>query len=422
LDGAQDGQNPDLAGPKVRPFTVYLILEASSSLLFSLIFTVNMLYQVMVVGLNPLQLVLVGTILEATVFLFEIPTGVLADVKSRRLSVIVGYVLMGVGFLLEGLLPFFASVAVAQVVWGFGYTFTSGAQQAWIADEVGEQQAGQTFLRGAQAARVGALIAIPISVALGRVQLQAPIVLAGALMILLAGFLVLSMTERGFSPAPLEERTSWGLMIKTARDARGLLQGRPVLLVLLAIALFYGLYSEGFDRLWTPHLLDNFSTAWMHEVEPVVWFGGIRAVLLVICLGATELVRRRLDLNRALPIARVLMANAGLIVIALAGFGLTRLFWIALALYWLVGVLRSVADPIYTAWFNLQIDDPQVRATMFSVSGQVDAIGQIAGGPAVGAIGNHSIRTALVASALILSPVLPLYSWAIRRSETEAST
>jgi DHA3 family tetracycline resistance protein-like MFS transporter len=52
---------------------------------------------------------------------------------------------------------------------------------------------------------------------------------------------------------------------------------------------------------------------------------------------------------------------------------------------------------------------------MFSVGGQADAVGQIVGGPAVGAIGNLSIRAALVASALILSPVLPLYVLAIRR-------
>jgi DHA3 family tetracycline resistance protein-like MFS transporter len=59
---------------------------------------------------------------------------------------------------------------------------------------------------------------------------------------------------------------------------------------------------------------------------------------------------------------------------------------------------------------------------MLSLTGQVDAIGQIAGGPAVGAIGNVSIRAALVASALILSPVLPLYACAIRRSETNSAS
>jgi DHA3 family tetracycline resistance protein-like MFS transporter len=401
----------------MQPFTLYLVLEFSAALLFSLIFTVNSLYQVTVVQLSPLQLVLVGTILEATVFLFEVPTGVLADVKSRRLSIVVGYLLIGIGFVVEGLFPFFGPVALSQVIWGFGYTFTSGSTQAWIADEIGEDRAGEAYLRGVQAARAGALLAIPLSVVLGTVSLQLPIVLGGAPMMALALLLVVTMTEQGFQPTPLSDRTTWGMMLKTVRDARDLVRRQPVLLVLLAIALFYGLYSEGFDRLWTAHLLENFQGPWGAAAEPVVWFGAIRGVMLFVSLVVTEAVRHRVDTRGARPMAQALMLNAGLIVAALAAFGLARNFWLALALYWLIGALRSVGTPLHAAWFNLRIDDPQVRATIFSVSGQADAIGQIAGGPVVGAIGNASIRAALFVSALLLSPVLPLYARAIRRGE-----
>jgi DHA3 family tetracycline resistance protein-like MFS transporter len=66
---------------------------------------------------------------------------------------------------------------------------------------------------------------------------------------------------------------------------------------------------------------------------------------------------------------------------------------------------------------NLYIDDPQVRATMLSVSSQTDAIGQIVGGPFLGAIGNRSIRAALVVAAVILSPVIPLYAATRRRAK-----
>lgn len=400
----------------MNPFTVYLVLEFSASFLFTLIFTVSQLYFVTVVGLTPLQLVLAGTILEATVFLFEIPTGVLADVKSRRLSIIIGYALMGVGFIVEGSFPLFGTIALAQVLWGFGYTFTSGATQAWVADELGEERAGAAYLRGAQADRLGALAAIPFSVALGTLCIQVPIVLGGLLMIVLALFLVFTMSEAGFAPTPPAERTTWGLMLQTVRDARQLVRRQPILLVLLAVGLFYGLYSEGFDRLWTPHLLENFQAPWGEAAEPVIWFGLIQVVLLLISLAATEVVRRRVDTNRALPLARILLLNAAFIVLTLAGFGLARNFWLALCLFWLIGALRSVVAPLQAAWFNLNIDDPQVRATIFSVGGQADAIGQIAGGPAVGAIGNASIRAALVTSALLLSPVLPLYAFAVRRS------
>ena len=128
----------------------------------------------------------------------------------------------------------------------------------------------------------------------------------------------------------------------------------------------------------------------------------------------------KMPLSRVRPIAWTLVVSAGLIILALVGFGLARSFWLALALFWLIGISRSVGYPLLTTWLNQRIDDPQVRATIFSVSGQVDAIGQIAGGPGVGAIGNRSLRAALVTSALILSPVLPLYTLAIRRSRRRA--
>jgi DHA3 family tetracycline resistance protein-like MFS transporter len=403
---------------KLSPFTIYLVLEFCSTLFFSLIFTVNMVYQVTVVDLTPLQLVLVGTILETTVFIFEIPTGVLADVKSRRLSVIIGYVLMGLGFIIEGSLSVFGAVALAQVVWGFGYTFTSGATQAWIVDEIGEERAGEAFLRGSQAGQAGGLIAIPISVALGSVTVRLPILLGGGLMILLAAFLAVAMTEEGFTPTPPEDRTTWSMMLKTGRDARHMTRRQPLLLALLGIGLFYGLYSEGFDRLWTPHLLENFALpSWLEATDAVVWFGIIQGVGAVVSLVVTEVVRRRVDTNRSASLGLALMWNAGGIVLALAGFGLTRSFWVAVVLNWAVGVMRSIHEPLSSTWFNQRVDDPQVRATMFSVRGQVDAVGQITSGPVVGMIGNVSIRAALVASAAILSPVLPLYWVTIWRNE-----
>lgn len=134
----------------MNSYRVYLILTFFSSMCFTLSFTVNLIYQTTVVGLNPLQMVLVGTALEVTTFLFEVPTGVVADVKSRRLSMLIGYVLIGMGFLVEGLFPLFWTVIAAQVLWGIGWTFTSGAEEAWIAVELGEERMGEAFVRGSQ--------------------------------------------------------------------------------------------------------------------------------------------------------------------------------------------------------------------------------------------------------------------------------
>lgn len=404
---------------RLSPIAVYLVLQFAAALFFSLIFTVNLIYHVTVVGLSPLQLVLVGTILESTAFTFEIPTGILADVKSRKLSIIIGYVLTGVAFVVEGSFATFAAVALSQVIWGIGYTFTSGATQAWIADEVGEDRVGPAFMRGSQAARAGGLLAIPLSVVVGIINVRLPIVIGGLLFLALAGFLALAMSEEGFRPAPPGERSTWRMMAGTVGDARRLVARQPVLLALLGIGLFYGLYSEGFDRLWTAHLLENYPAPFGGRLQPVVWFGALQAVEAVLGLAVVEWARRRLDTGRARPLARVLMASAALIVAGLAVFGLARAFWLAVACLILASTMRSLVAPLQDIWINRRIDDPQVRATLFSVTGQVDALGQIAGGPFVGAIGNVSIRAALVASAALLLPVVPLYGVALRRSRDE---
>ena len=403
---------------KPSAFHVYITLELAAALLYSLIFTVDSVYHVTVARLNPLQLVLVGTILETTVFLFEIPTGVLADVKSRRWSVILGYFLVGLAFILEGSLPFFWTIALAQVVWGIGHTFTSGATQAWIADEVGEARAGEAFLRGSQGARVGALVAIPLGILLGRGNVALPVVLGGVGMAFLAIFLLLAMREEGFQPTPAQDRTSLGSMLKTMQDARQLTRRQPVVLTLLGIGFFYGLYSEGFDRLSTIHLLRGFVTPWLQAVQPVVWYGALRGVQQLAGLLLTEIIRKRVQTRQASAMARVLRSNTLGIILALAGFALTRNWGLAVVLYLCVQTLRIVNGPLQDAWLNQRIDNSQVRATVFSVSSQVDAIGQITGGPLVGGIGNAvSVRAALLTSALLLSPVLRLYSAAMRHTE-----
>src|SRR5512133_3310043 len=100
----------------MNAYWVYLAMEGAQALLLSMIFTASSLYQVTVAGLSPLQLVLVGTTLESSVFLFEVPTGVVADVYSRRLSIIIGVFLIGLGFLVEGTFLIFWLILLAQVL------------------------------------------------------------------------------------------------------------------------------------------------------------------------------------------------------------------------------------------------------------------------------------------------------------------
>jgi DHA3 family tetracycline resistance protein-like MFS transporter len=400
---------------KFSAYPTYLLLEGAISLFMSMAFTFNLVYQAQVAHLSPLQLVLVGTALETTIFLFEIPTGVVADVYSRRLSIIIGVFLIGAGITLEGSLPVFSAIALGQAIWGIGYTFTSGAIQAWISDEIGEASAGQAFLRANQVGMAASLAGIVISTLLADVRINLPIQAGGLALFPLGFVLALWMPETGFKPAPKEQRNTWKHMAHTFRSGLAMLHKRPALYTILGIGLFYGLYSEAYDRLWVKLILDNFSFPALGPLKPESWFGVINAIGLLFGVIATEIVRRRLDTGSHRSIARLLMTASAGLASSLLVFALSGNLLLALVANWSIGVLRTIISPVFDAWVNQKLDS-SVRATVLSMSAQVDAIGQIAGGPALGAVGNLvSVRAAIAAAALVLSPVLLLYDRTLRQ-------
>lgn len=396
---------------------VYLILSSANALFFTLVFAANMVYQVETVGLTPLQLVLVGTTLEVAVFLFEVPTGIVADVYSRRLSIIIGCALIGVGFMVEGSFPVFGAILLAQVLWGIGYTFTSGATQAWITDEIGEEAVGSVFMRAAQLGNLSAIVATILAIVLGSLLINLPIVLGGLMLVATAVFLILVMPETGFKPTPREDRTTWGQMRHTFKDGLRTVRRSTTLLAILGIGLFYGLFSEGYDRLNTAHLLESFTLPDFGGLQPIAWMGILGIIGNLLSAGAMQILNKRINMTHSAALARASFVVSGLMVATLAGFALAGTFALAVIMRWAFGVMRSVIEPLQDAWINQHIDS-NVRATVISMRGQVDAIGQMGGGPPVGIVGERlGIRAALIASSIILSPVLILYTRLLRKEK-----
>lgn len=402
---------------KWDPRLVYLILSGGQSMLFSFIFGVGMIYQVQTVGLSPLQLVLVGTTLEVSIFLFEVPTGIVADVYSRRLSIVIGVALIGLGFMIEGLFPFFGAILIGEMLWGIGYTFTSGSTQAWITDEIGEDKIGAVFLRGSRISNLTSIIGIISGMVLGSVLINLPIVLGGSLLIALAVTMVLIMPETGFKPAPRENRSNAGQMAHTLRAGINMVRGRPILLSILGIGLFYGLFSEGFDRLGTSHLLKSFTLPDFGGLQPVVWLGLMGIVGNLLSAGALRVIEKRVDMTLTRPVARAAFIVSALMMFGLFGFALAGTFFMAVIMSWGINIMRTLLDPLYNTWMNQHIDS-NVRATVISMNGQVDAIGQIGGGPPVGLVGERfGVRVAIFTAGLILSPVLVLYMRVLRKDK-----
>lgn len=405
-----------------RAELVYFVLSGASTFANATMWTVGTVYFVTSVGLNPLQLVLVGTVLETSYFLLEVPTGVVADLYSRRLSVIIGMLLLGAGFVLMGAVPRFAFVLLAQVITGIGFTFLSGATEAWLADEVGEENIGRIFLRSGQINRIVGLAGTAASVGLASIALNLPSLTGGALYLMLGLFLVLAMPEHGFMPAPRGEWTSWGAMGRTFREGAQQVRRSPVLLTLFAVGVIAGAASEGFDRLGDAHLLANFRFPALGALKPVVWFGIIDVTISLICLAVNELFRRRLEVTTRNPIAtaRILLFFNLLSIASIIAFGLAGNFNLGFGALIVKAVAGSLIVPLYNAWL-VQSIRPSVRATVISMIGQADSLGQIAGGPGVGLVGTvFSLRAAIVLTGTLLSPISLLYARVLRRGKLEA--
>ncbi len=369
-------------------------------------------YLVRELHLSPLQLVLMGTAMEAAVFLFELPTGVVADTYSRRLSLIVGYLGMGTAWLAVAFVSAPWAVIALWAAWGIAYTFTSGAEEAWVADEVGADRVSRVFLRAARFGQAGAVVGLVLQVALGIVSLRAGVALGGVFTIVCGIASIALMEEHGFRRRPAEERHSpWREMRSTARAGAGYARAAPVIVLLVGVALFTGASSEGFDRLKEAHFLRDVGLPAVGHLSPVVWFGIFWLAGMVNGFIGTTLLIRRVERTGSSTISTSLLGCAALQLGSMLVFALAWSPWAAVAALLGVFLARNLAAPLYTIWLNEQITDSSVRATVFSISGQGDAIGQAAGGPVLGAIGDvWGIRAALVAGAVALGPAAALYA------------
>lgn len=402
---------------KMDAYHTYLLMRAVAAFGFGVTFGINMVYQVAMVGLNPLQLVLVGTTLELAAFVFEIPTGVLADVYSRRLSVIIGYCIIGIGFLVESI-PTFAMVLLAQLIWGFGYTFISGASDAWIVDEIGNERANKAFVQGQRISIVTGFLALWISIGLGLIRLNLPHWIGGGTLIILSLILLIIMPEDGFNAVPKEERETWQDLFKTLREGLKLIRARQILAMIVGSSLLMGLFSEGWDRLQTAHLLTNFGLPDANDsFETLILFGVIGSVVSILAFAGNSWLEKR-NLQSHEELSTGLMITYAVMGLSVIGFAWAGNIIIALAAFWIMGAARSVSEPLFMGWINNHIDS-KVRATVLSVSSQANAIGQIVGGPPVGYIGIlSSIRIAISISGLILLPAVWLVA-RIRQSGRE---
>ncbi|MGU8266016.1 tetracycline efflux MFS transporter TetA(P) [Clostridium perfringens] len=394
---------------KLSAYKTYLLFSAITAMCFSLVATVMMVYHIEIVHLNPLQLILVGTTLELACFIFEIPTAIVADVYSRKLSIVIGGVLTGVGFILEGSISSFVFVLVAQIVWGLGSTFISGSLEAWIAEEEKNKDLDEIYIKGAQAGQIGAFIGIVLSTVIANFSVRLPIIVSGVLFIILALFLWLYMPENNFKPSAPGDLNTFKKMVYTFKSGLKIVKSKSIIMILLAVTLFYGLSSEGYDRLSNAHFLQDTTLPKLGNLSSVTWFGIFGILGMILSFIVMHFMAKNLKNEDNRKNGKLLLCINILYISSMLIFALTRNFSLMLIAYLATNTFRIINEPIFSAWLNGHIDDNS-RATVLSINGQMNSLGQILGGPIIGIIAtNISVSIGIVCTSLLVAPVLVLY-------------
>jgi MFS family permease len=360
----------------------YLTLLLGNTLAASFIWGINTIF-LLDAGLSNLEAFAANAFFTAGMVLFEVPTGIVADTAGRRRSYLLGTVTLTASTFLYVLLwqieaPFW-QWAVASMLLGLGFTFFSGAVEAWLVDALvatgftGEMESvfgrgqivtGAAMLGGSAA---GGFIAEQTS-------LGVPFVLRGLILIVMFGVAFRLMHDVGFTPVkggrPLAE------MRKVASDSIEYGWRIPAVKWLMVEALFTGGVGIYAFYALQPYLLELYGDPHAYQVAGLVAaiVAGAQIAGGVAAPRIRRLFRRRTS---------ALLVTAGLSVVALALIGVVDSFWAVIGLIAVWGLLFAATMPIRQAYLNGLIPSRQ-RATILSFDSMMSSSGGVWTQPLLG--------------------------------------
>jgi MFS family permease len=385
---------------------IYLTLTLGNTLAASFIWGINTLF-LLDAGLSNLEAFAANAFFTAGMVLFEVPTGVVADGWGRRASFLLGTVTLAVSTYLYYLLwqfsaPFW-SWAVVSVLLGLGFTFFSGAVEAWLVDALrfSGYEGGLEAVLGRGLMVQGAAMLLG-SVA-GGVLAQATDLGVPFLFrvgVLLAMFMVAFwlMHDVGFTPERSAHPLKATRAVLSASIENGL-KNPPVRYVMLAAPFSSGVAIYVFYAL-QPYLLELFGDPGAYSIA------GLAAALVAgaeILGGWLAPHLRRLVRKRT----TVLMLSSGVSATILLALGFIQMFWAALVLLTLWALVAAAGTPVRQAYLNDMITSKQ-RATVLSFDSLMGSSGGVVVQPVLGRAADvYGYPASLAVSGLIELMAVP---------------
>jgi MFS family permease len=403
-----------------RVLRAYYAIAGLYTLSAALIWGVNTLF-LLDAGLDIFGVFIANGAFTAGMVLFEIPTGVLADTRGRRLSFLLsvailiattlGYVFVARG---GGGLGLFV---IVSVVMGLGFTFYSGATEAWLVDalEATEHRGGldHVFARGSMVTGAAMLVGTIGGGLLGSLDLSYPYLLRSVMLAAVFVVAFVAMHDLGFTPRAMGWREVPQEMRHVAKaSVQYGWRRRSVRLLMLCSAVQLGFITWGFYA-WQPYFLELLG-------RDAVWVAGVVAALLSASIIAgnaltdwfTQFCGRRTTL---------LLWAAGIQTVGAVGVGLAGSFWLAVTFLLLVTGAMGVAGPVKQAYLH-QVVPSEQRASVLSFDSLVGNAGGIVAQGGLGYLGRaQSIAVGYVVGGLATVLSLPLLR-SLRGMAEEADT
>jgi MFS family permease len=398
----------------------YLTLLLGNTLAASFIWGINTLF-LLDAGLSNLEAFAANAFFTAGMVIFEVPTGVVADTWGRRVSYLLGTITLAGSTLLYYFMwqieaPFW-SWAVVSMLLGLGFTFFSGAVEAWLVDALRyaryegalESVLGRGQMIGGVAMLGGSVLGGFIAQA---TSLGVPFLLRVAVLLLMFVVAFRMMKDLGFTPEPPTHPLHATREVLSASIEYGL-RNPPVRYVMLAAPFTAGVGVYAFYAL-QPYLLELYGDPNAYSVA------GLAAALLagMQIIGGYLAPRFRNLFHKR---TTMLIVSAVVSSVILALLGLTNAFWVALGLVSIWGLIFAADLPIRQAYLNDMIPSKQ-RATVLSFDSLMGSSGGVVIQPILGRVADvYSYGTSFVigsAFQIIAAPFL----LASRRQRDPADT
>ena len=382
---AGHGQGMNAASRQVQ--NVYLLLLLLHTLAASFIWGINTLF-LLDAGLSNVEAFAANAFFSAGMVLFEVPTGVVADTRGRRTSYLLGTLTLSIATLLY-LLMWYASApfwawALTSAFLGLGFTFFSGAVEAWLVDALtftGYQREGgnlETVL--AKGEIVEGIAMLSGSVAGGVIaqttNLGVPYALRALVLVITFVTAHSLMRDMGFTP----NRTK-----RMIEEVRGVLRGSiehglgnpPVRWIMLS-ALFTGGVTVYAFYAMQPYLLELYGNERAYGIAglaaAVVAAAQIVGGLLVPYVGRLFTLR-----------TTILLAGTSISAVLLGIIGFAPQFWAVVALLTLWGLMFAALTPVRQAYLNGLIASKE-RATVLSFDSLLGSGGAVVIQPVLGRV------------------------------------